>query len=272
MVAAARCSRSSAVPFLVSDYLFLRDPDPVPDPLARRDRPEPAGRLLRPDLARPRGVHGGGRLRGLQPRAARAAAEFPRGAGARGPDRRAGRHAVRHPEPAHQGPVPRRGHARGAVLHGLGCSRGSSGSPTTRPSGSVSTAADRASSAGRSTRRCEKYLFLLASWCVFALVAKNLVRGHIGRAWMAMRDMDVAAEVIGIRPVYAKLTAFARELVLCRRRRRAVGVRLPRLVGAARLRHEPVAQPAVHDHHRRHGLASSAASSARSSSWRCRSC
>jgi branched-chain amino acid transport system permease protein len=26
---------------------------------------------------------------------------------------------------------------------------------------------------------------------------------------MAMRDMDVAAEVIGIRPLYAKLTAFA---------------------------------------------------------------
>jgi len=34
------------------------------------------------------------------------------------------------------------------------------------------------------------------------------VRGHLGRSWMAMRDMDVAAEVIGIRPVYAKLTAF----------------------------------------------------------------
>jgi branched-chain amino acid transport system permease protein len=35
------------------------------------------------------------------------------------------------------------------------------------------------------------------------------VRGHIGREWMAIRDMDVAAAVIGIRPVYAKLTAFA---------------------------------------------------------------
>ena len=48
-----------------------------------------------------------------------------------------------------------------------------------------------------------------ASLCVFALLAKNLVRAHIGRAWMATRDMDVAAEIIGIRPVYAKLTAFA---------------------------------------------------------------
>lgn len=54
-----------------------------------------------------------------------------------------------------------------------------------------------------------KYLFLLSVLIVFTLIAKNLVRGHIGRAWMAMRDMDVAAEVIGIRPVYAKLTAFA---------------------------------------------------------------
>ena len=55
----------------------------------------------------------------------------------------------------------------------------------------------------------EKYLFLLAVLIVFTLIAKNLVRSHIGREWMAMRDMDVAAEVIGIRPVYAKLTAFA---------------------------------------------------------------
>ncbi len=55
----------------------------------------------------------------------------------------------------------------------------------------------------------QKYLFCLAFLCVFALLAKNLVRSNIGREWMAMRDMDVAAAVIGIRPVYAKLTAFA---------------------------------------------------------------
>ena len=54
-----------------------------------------------------------------------------------------------------------------------------------------------------------KYLFCLSFLCVFALLAKNLVRSAIGREWMAMRDMDVAAAVIGIRPVYAKLTAFA---------------------------------------------------------------
>jgi branched-chain amino acid transport system permease protein len=55
----------------------------------------------------------------------------------------------------------------------------------------------------------QKYLFCLVFVAVFALLAKNLVRGAIGREWMAMRDMDVAAEVIGIRPVHAKLTAFA---------------------------------------------------------------
>ncbi len=55
----------------------------------------------------------------------------------------------------------------------------------------------------------EKYLFVLAIVCLFALVAKNLVRGRMGRSWMAMRDMDVAAEVIGIRPLTAKLSAFA---------------------------------------------------------------
>jgi branched-chain amino acid transport system permease protein len=61
----------------------------------------------------------------------------------------------------------------------------------------------------------EKYLFVLAIVCVFALLAKNLTRGAIGRSWMATRDMDVAAEVIGIRPVYAKLTAFAVSAFFC---------------------------------------------------------
>ena len=55
----------------------------------------------------------------------------------------------------------------------------------------------------------EKYLFCLGFLVVFGLLAKNLVRGAIGREWMAIRDMDVAAAVIGIRPMYAKLSAFA---------------------------------------------------------------
>ena len=55
----------------------------------------------------------------------------------------------------------------------------------------------------------QKYLFCLGVVTLCALLVKNLVRGHIGREWMAIRDMDVAAAVIGIRPVYAKLSAFA---------------------------------------------------------------
>ena len=55
----------------------------------------------------------------------------------------------------------------------------------------------------------EKYLLALSFAVAFALIAKNLVRGNLGRQWMAIRDMDIAAEIMGIRPLYAKLTAFA---------------------------------------------------------------
>jgi branched-chain amino acid transport system permease protein len=54
-----------------------------------------------------------------------------------------------------------------------------------------------------------KYLFTLALVAVLALAAKNLTRCRIGRSWMAIRDMDIAAEIIGIRPLTAKLSAFA---------------------------------------------------------------
>jgi branched-chain amino acid transport system permease protein len=54
-----------------------------------------------------------------------------------------------------------------------------------------------------------KYLLCLAFAVAFAVLARNLVRGRLGRSWMAIRDMDVAAEIIGIRPLYAKLSAFA---------------------------------------------------------------
>jgi branched-chain amino acid transport system permease protein len=55
----------------------------------------------------------------------------------------------------------------------------------------------------------ERYLLCLLFVTAFAFIAKNLVRGHLGRQWMAIRDMDIAAELMGIRPLYAKLTAFA---------------------------------------------------------------
>jgi branched-chain amino acid transport system permease protein len=55
----------------------------------------------------------------------------------------------------------------------------------------------------------ERYLLCLALVTGFAFMTKNLVRGNLGRQWMAIRDMDIAAELMGIRPLYAKLSAFA---------------------------------------------------------------
>ena len=54
-----------------------------------------------------------------------------------------------------------------------------------------------------------RYFAILVIVTVMALAAKNLVRGRVGRSWMAIRDMDIAAEIIGIRPLRAKLSAFA---------------------------------------------------------------
>lgn len=82
------------------------------------------------------------------------------------------------------------------------------------PSGSVSTAPIDVFG-WKIVTPTDKYVFLLAVLIVCTLAAKNLVRGHVGRAWMAMRDMDVAAEVIGIRPIYAKLSAFAVSSFYC---------------------------------------------------------
>ena len=60
-----------------------------------------------------------------------------------------------------------------------------------------------------------RYLLVLAIVALLALAAKNLVRSRIGRAWMAVRDMDVAAEVIGIRIMRTKLVAFAVSSFYC---------------------------------------------------------
>jgi branched-chain amino acid transport system permease protein len=60
-----------------------------------------------------------------------------------------------------------------------------------------------------------RYLVTLTFVVFFALIAKNLVRSEIGRTWMAIRDMDVAAEIIGIRPLTTKLSAFAISSFYC---------------------------------------------------------
>ncbi|MFN0264701.1 branched-chain amino acid ABC transporter permease [Tepidamorphus sp. 3E244] len=53
------------------------------------------------------------------------------------------------------------------------------------------------------------YLVALTVVFVFAWIARNLTRGRLGRQWMAIRDMDIAAEIIGVEPLRAKLSAFA---------------------------------------------------------------
>ena len=118
---------------LGSDYLLRAILLPVPDPVAGRHRREHPGRLLRADLARQRRLHGDRRLLRLQVRhrrapAARLARHRDRDPAAAGacldPARRADvgdrRRPVRHPEPAHQGALPRGGHAGGPVLLRLG--------------------------------------------------------------------------------------------------------------------------------------------------------
>ncbi len=60
-----------------------------------------------------------------------------------------------------------------------------------------------------------RYLVALGLVVLFALVAKNLVRGRIGRSWMAIRDRDIAAEIIGVRPLRTKLLAFAISSFYC---------------------------------------------------------
>jgi branched-chain amino acid transport system permease protein len=60
-----------------------------------------------------------------------------------------------------------------------------------------------------------KYLFVLSFVALLAFAAKNLVRGRVGRSWMAIRDMDIAAEIIGIRPLRTKLLAFAVSSFYC---------------------------------------------------------
>jgi branched-chain amino acid transport system permease protein len=54
-----------------------------------------------------------------------------------------------------------------------------------------------------------RYLAVLAIVVLLTWIASNLVRGRIGRSWMMVRDMDIAAELMGVRLLRAKLLAFA---------------------------------------------------------------
>ena len=62
---------------------------------------------------------------------------------------------------------------------------------------------------GANTDAWATYLFCLVFLAISAIIARNLTRGMQGRKWMAIRDMDIAAEIIGVNPLKAKLSAFA---------------------------------------------------------------
>ena len=60
-----------------------------------------------------------------------------------------------------------------------------------------------------------RYLVVLSIVVAMTWIASNLVHGRIGRMWMAVRDMDLAAELIGIRLLRTKLLAFAVSSFYC---------------------------------------------------------
>lgn len=60
-----------------------------------------------------------------------------------------------------------------------------------------------------------QYLVTLTIVVVLTMIAINILRGRIGRQWMAIRDMDIAAELIGIRLLPSKLLAFAISSYYC---------------------------------------------------------
>ncbi|MDH4984138.1 branched-chain amino acid ABC transporter permease [Aminobacter anthyllidis] len=68
---------------------------------------------------------------------------------------------------------------------------------------------------GPSATPVTRYLVVLAIVVVMTLLASNIVHGRIGRTWMAVRDMDIAAQLMGIRLLPAKLLAFAVSSFYC---------------------------------------------------------
>ena len=60
-----------------------------------------------------------------------------------------------------------------------------------------------------------RYFIVLTIVAVMTWVASNLIHGRIGRTWMAVRDMDIAAELIGIKLYPTKLLAFAVSSFYC---------------------------------------------------------
>ncbi len=86
------------------------------------------------------------------------------------------------------------------------------------PSGAIEVPTRRAFgmiASGPAAHPLTRYFIVLAIVLAFTLLIKNVLRGHIGRSWMMIRDMDIAAELIGVRPLRAKLSAFFVSSYIC---------------------------------------------------------
>ncbi len=68
---------------------------------------------------------------------------------------------------------------------------------------------------GASATPTTRYYVILVLTIVLTWITSNVIRGRIGRSWMMIRDMDIAAELMGIKPLTAKLSAFALSSYLC---------------------------------------------------------
>jgi branched-chain amino acid transport system permease protein len=68
---------------------------------------------------------------------------------------------------------------------------------------------------GATATSLTRYFVVLSIVVSMTWLASNLVHGRIGRIWMAVRDMDLAAELIGIRLLPTKLLAFAVSSFYC---------------------------------------------------------
>ena len=164
-----------------------------------------------------RRVHGGRRLLGLQAYHRLSRAQHHRRFY---PVRRLGRayrHNLRPAEPADQGILSRGRHAGGAIFPYLDVQ-----SRSLVVQLQLQRHDNRAAARGRGHHadrpdgdRGNAYLLVLTFCILGGLLAKNLVRGRVGRHWMAIRDMDIAAEIIGIRLLPNKLLAFAISSFYC---------------------------------------------------------
>jgi branched-chain amino acid transport system permease protein len=60
-----------------------------------------------------------------------------------------------------------------------------------------------------------RYLCVLSLLVFLTWIASNIVHGRIGRSWMMVRDMDIAAELMGLKLLPTKLLAFAVSSYFC---------------------------------------------------------